>query len=123
MNRNASIFATIGFLAVGLVLLLIVFTLFSSNPSVPAGHEGYVYEEPRLFGQGGFKDSVTGPSNYGISLNRNRVLNIDMRPNSYKETFGILAKDDLNISFDFHAIISVRSGSVKEVVEQYGAEQ
>ena len=122
MNRNASIFATIGFLAVGLVLLLIVFTLFSSNPSVPAGHEGYVYEEPRLFGQGGFKDSVTGPSNYGISLNRNRVLNIDMRPNSYKETFGILANDDLNISFDFHAIISVRSGSVKEVVEQYGAE-
>lgn len=123
MNRNASVFASIGFLTVALVLLLIIFTTFSSNPAVPAGHEGYVYEEPRLFGQGGFKDSVIGPSNYGISLSRNRVINIDMRPNSYKETFGILAKDDLNISFDFHVIMAVNSGTVQQVVEQYGAEK
>lgn len=122
MNRNASAFMAVVSVVSGIGLPLLLFGIFSSNPSVPAGHEGYVYEKPRLFGQGGFKDSVTGPANYGISINRNRVINIDMRPGSYKETFGILAKDDLNISFDFHAILSVRSGSVKDVVEKYGAE-
>ncbi len=65
---------------------------------------------------------MKGPSNYGMSLLRNEVVNIDMRPNTYTETFRILANDDLNIKFDFHAVIAIESGSVKTVVEQYGAE-
>ena len=45
-----------------------------------------------------------------------------MRPNTYTETFSILANDDLYISFNFHAVISIRPDTVREVVENYGGE-
>ncbi|QYJ95867.1 SPFH domain-containing protein [Shewanella spartinae] len=93
-----------------------------TNPNTPAGEEGYVFEKPRIFGAGGYRGTLIGPSNYGVSLWRNEVINIDMRPNTYTENFKILAKDDLNISFNFHAVIAIKSGTVKEVVEKYGAE-
>jgi len=120
MNRNASSLMALVFIVVLMSGLALV---FSSNPSTPAGHEGYVYEEPRLFGSGGYQDSIQGPANYGISLMRNRVINIDMRPGTYTENFHILARDDLNISFDFHTIMAVNSGTVQQVVEQYGGEK
>jgi regulator of protease activity HflC (stomatin/prohibitin superfamily) len=63
-----------------------------------------------------------GPGNYGASLWRNEVINIDKRPATYTESFKILAKDDLNVSFNFHAILSVESGRVQEVIEEYGGE-
>lgn len=75
-----------------------------------------------MFGEGGYQGTMIGPANYGMSLWRNQVINIDMRPNTYTEAFKILANDDLNISFDFHAVISIESGSVRAVVEQYGGE-
>ncbi len=93
-----------------------------TNPSTPAGQEGYVYEKPRVFGEGGYQGSMVGPANFGMSLLRNEVINIDMRPNTYTETFQILANDDLNIRFDFHAVISIETGSVKTVIEQFGGE-
>jgi len=93
-----------------------------TNPSTPAGQEGYVYEKPRVFGAGGYQGSMVGPSNFGMSLLRNEVINIDMRPNTYTEAFQILANDDLNIRFDFHAVISIETGSVKTVIEQFGGE-
>ena len=93
-----------------------------TNPNTPAGEEGYVFEKPRIFGSGGYRGSLIGPGNYGVSLWRNEIINIDMRPNTYTENFKILANDDLNISFNFHAVIAIKSGSVREVVEQYGAE-
>jgi regulator of protease activity HflC (stomatin/prohibitin superfamily) len=93
-----------------------------TNPSTPAGQEGYVFEKPRVFGEGGFQGSMVGPANFGMSLLRNEVINIDMRPNTYTETFKILANDDLNIKFDFHAVISIETGTVKTVIEQYGGE-
>ncbi len=93
-----------------------------SNPSTPAGHEGYVYEQPRILGKGGYKGSVEGPGNFGASVWRNRVINIDVRPNTYSEDFQILARDDLNVAFTVNAIISVRPGSVQDVVQKYGGE-
>ncbi|MBQ4810912.1 hypothetical protein J8M20_06170 [Pseudoalteromonas luteoviolacea] len=109
--------------SIGAIGLFILFGLGScSNPSTPAGHEGYVYEKPRMFGSGGYQGSLQGPSNYGMSVLRNEVINIDMRPNTYTEKFRILANDDLNIVFDFHAVVSIRSGTVKAVVENYGGE-
>ncbi|PIE90308.1 MAG: hypothetical protein CR997_06880 [Acidobacteria bacterium] len=93
-----------------------------TNPSTPAGHEGFVYEKPRVFGKGGYQGSVIGPGNYGVSFWRNRVINIDMRPSTYGEEFRILAKDDLNVSFRFHAVLSIEPGTVKAVVQEYGAE-
>jgi regulator of protease activity HflC (stomatin/prohibitin superfamily) len=103
----------------GIIGLLIVF-VFSTNPYTPAGYEGYVYEKPRIYGKGGFQGINIGPSNYGLSLMRNEVINIDIRPNTYTERFKILAKDDLNLVFDFHAIVAVRKGKVRSILEKFG---
>jgi regulator of protease activity HflC (stomatin/prohibitin superfamily) len=104
------------------LLLTLVAVNSYTNPYVPAGHEGYVFERPRLWGQGGFRGTVSGPGNYGVSWCRNEVTVIDIRPQTYTEPFRILAKDDLNIGFDFHAVISIRPGTVQQVVEAYGGE-
>ena len=109
--------------AVVLCSLLLLTLSGCTNPNTPAGHEGYVYENPRLFGKGGFQGAIAGPGNFGVSLWRNEVINIDMRPNTYSEEFRILAKDDLNISFRVDAILSVEPESVQRVVQEYGAEK
>jgi hypothetical protein len=93
-----------------------------TNPHAPAGHEGYVFEDPRVFGQGGFRGAVQGPGNYGISAWRNRVVNIDVRPTTYTEEFSILVKDDLNVAFRVHAVMKVEQGQVQSVVEGFGSE-
>ena len=106
------------------LLILTIFTvpllMSCTNPSAPAGYEGYVYENPRVWGKGGFQGELKGPGNFGVSLWRNQIIKIDVRPKTYTEHFKILAKDDLNISFNYHAILSVKPNSVKKVVEQYG---
>ena len=101
-------------------MLLLISSLGCTNPSTPPGHEGFVFENPRIFGKGGFRGAIKGPGNYGVSPWRNWVINLDMRPNTYAEQFKILAKDDLNIAFRFHAVVSLKPGSVKEVVQKYG---
>ncbi|MBI9086024.1 MAG: hypothetical protein JEZ11_20665 [Desulfobacterales bacterium] len=90
-----------------------------SNPSTPAGHEGYVKENPRIFGKGGFRGALKGPQNYGVSLWRNEIENVDFRPQTYAEKFNILAKDELNISFRFQTIIKVKPNTIKSVVEEF----
>lgn len=94
-----------------------------TNPSTPAGHEGYVKENPRIWGKGGFKGVLKGPANYGVSLWRNEVENVDFRPQTYAESFKILAKDELNITFRFQTIIKIKSGTIKTVVEEYAGGQ
>ncbi|MEJ2156444.1 MAG: SPFH domain-containing protein [Desulfobacteraceae bacterium] len=107
-----------------IVLLCAVTVLVGcSNPFTPAGHEGYVYESPRVYGKGGFKGVIKGPGNFGASLWRNKVINIDFRPSTYIENFNILAKDDLNVSFKFEAVIKVSSGKVEKVVQDYAGKQ
>lgn len=120
-QRKSSVLGgTTAFLILGVFVVLSLTSC--SNPNTPAGHEGYVYEKPRVFGAGGYQATIQGPGNYGVSLWRNQVINIDMRPNTYTENFKILANDDLNITFNFHAVISINPGSVKAVVETYGGE-
>ena len=94
-----------------------------TNPSTPAGNEGYVKEDPRVWGTGGFRGVLIGPANYGVSLWRNEVENVDFRPQTYAEAFNILAKDELNIAFRFQTIIKIKSGSIKTVVEEYAGSQ
>ncbi|MEL0635080.1 hypothetical protein V6237_20280, partial [Pseudoalteromonas carrageenovora] len=72
-------------------------------------------EKPRVFGEGGYQGTIKGAANYGMSILRNEVENIDMRPNTYTEKLRILANDDLNIQYDFHEVIGIQSGSVKTV--------
>lgn len=94
-----------------------------SNPFTPAGHEGFVFENPRVFGRGGFKGVIKGPGNFGASLWRNEVINIDIRPKTYIESFKILAKDDLNVSFRFEAVMRIKPDNVKNVVQDYAGVQ
>lgn len=103
-----------------------LFTMFlavgCTNPSTPPGHEGYVREKPRIFGKGGFRGVLKGPENFGVSLWRNQVTNVDFRPQTYGENFNILTKDELNISFRFQTIIKIKPGTIKTVVEEFGGE-
>ena len=115
--------ATNTFSVILLLVASIILSTSCTNPHTPAGQEGYVFEDPRIFGKGGFRGIVSGPGNYGVSLWRNRVINIDIRPETYTEQFKILAKDDLNVSFNFHAVISVSQGKVLDVVQKFGAEK
>jgi regulator of protease activity HflC (stomatin/prohibitin superfamily) len=51
---------------------------------------------------------------------REFVTNVDMRPKNYSEEFHILSKDNLNVGFEAHARISLKDGSVQDVVESLG---
>ncbi|MEM7435818.1 MAG: SPFH domain-containing protein [Myxococcota bacterium] len=108
-------------LAVTALVALAALGAGCTNPHTPAGHDGYVFEDPRLFGEGGFRGEVRGPGNYGTSPFRNRIINIDTRPTTYTEEFRILVKDDLNVAFRVHAVMEVEQGQVQSVVEQFGA--
>lgn len=99
---------------------IIIAALARTNAYVPPGHEGYVFERPRIFGNGGFQGTVTGPGNFGVSLFRNESINIDMRPQTHSESFNLLAQDDLTVSFKFHAVIAIEPGTVVRVVNEYG---
>jgi regulator of protease activity HflC (stomatin/prohibitin superfamily) len=90
-----------------------------TNPETPAGHEGYVYHVPMVFGKLDYRQTLTGPSSTGVSW-RLFVENIDMRAQSYSEDFALLTRDNLNVSFQVSTRIALRPGSVREVVEQYG---
>jgi regulator of protease activity HflC (stomatin/prohibitin superfamily) len=114
-----SMFLAAAALAAGFFCLL---WMFGTNPNTPAENKGYVSESPRVFGKGGFRGELKGPANYGISLWRNEVVNVDFRPTTYPETFKILAKDELNISFRFQSIIKIKSGTIKTVVEDFAGE-
>lgn len=115
------------FFYIGLLMfistLVAVSSILKTNPHIPAGFEGYVYEKPRMFGNGGYKKSIIGPKNYGISFFRNKVINIDIRPNTYEEKFKILAKDDLNIDLHCSIILYIKKTHIKEIVEHYGGEK
>jgi len=102
---------------------LVILSYGCSNPFTPAGHEGFVYENPRVFGKGGFRGAIKGPGNYGASLWRNQIINVDMRPQTYKESFKVLAKDDLNVSFRFEAVIRIKADNVQRVVQDYAGVQ
>ncbi len=105
-------------LIIGFVVLL--GSLTHTNPFTPAGSEGYVYERPRIIGAGGFQGTVAGPGNFGLSFFRNEAINIDIRPQTYTEEFKVLTRDDLEISFNFHAVLSIEPKNVQSIVEAYG---
>jgi len=48
------------------------------------------------------------------------VTNIDVRPKNYTEEFHILSRDNLNVGFAAHVRISIRSGTVRDLVENFG---
>jgi regulator of protease activity HflC (stomatin/prohibitin superfamily) len=106
-----------------LVMSSLLFITACSNPSTPASHEGYVKENPRIFGKGGFVGSLKEPANFGVSLWRNEVENVDFRPLTYSENFKILTRDELNITLRWQTIIKIKGTSIKTVVEDYAGSE
>jgi regulator of protease activity HflC (stomatin/prohibitin superfamily) len=92
-----------------------------TNPETPAGHEGYVFHRPLVFGKLEYKQTLRGPASTGMSWRR-YVVNVDMRARSYVEKFGLLTKDNLSVSFEVTTRIELAPGSVRQVVEDWGAD-
>lgn len=99
--------------------ILFILLVGCTNPEVPQGYEGYIYQEPLLLGQMEFRESLRGPATTGASW-RLYTENIDMRAKSYKEEFQLLTHDNLNVSFEVNTRIKLKDGSVKDIVEQWG---
>ncbi len=90
-----------------------------TNPEVPAGHEGYIFYTPLLFGKMEFRESLPGPATTGISW-RLSSTNIDMRARSFKEDFKLLTAENLSVEFEVNTRIRLRPGTVQDVVENWG---
>jgi len=101
-------------------LLLLGGCTVVTNPKTPEGHEGYVFHEPLFLGKVAHREVLRGPASTGASW-RLYVINIDMRARSFKEEFKLLTKDNLSVEFEVSTRISLRPGSVKEIVERWGA--
>ena len=90
-----------------------------TNPEVPQGHEGYVYNVPLMFGSMEYRETLRGPASTGVSW-RLYVESVDMRARSYKEDFQLLTRDNLSVTFEVNTRIELRDGSIKEIVEEWG---
>jgi len=110
------------FIVIILIIGLIISGCGLTNPMTPAGHEGYLYKNPYILGKKSFYDIQIGQTSAGLSW-RLFVINIDMRPLTKDETFEVLSKDQLKLHFKAHLIVALKSGKIKDIVEQYGAEQ
>ncbi len=104
-------------LAVGLISVLIVGW---TTIDVPAGQTAYVYSRPLVFSGGGFVKALPGPARMNFCWRKYSVAIITTQC-TIDEAFAILAKDDLQISFNAHVILSVKSGEddIRTVVERY----
>ncbi len=98
--------------------LLVVHAVGGSNPFTPPGHEGYVFQQPLAIGQREFVRVQKGPTSTSWAW-RHGVTNVDMRVATYTEELQIFSKDNLEVTFEAHARVRLRGGSVREVVERY----
>ena len=106
----------LGATAIALLALLAGCT----NEATPEGQEGYIFHRPLIFGEAYYVGSQTGPTSTGVVW-RQYVTNVDVRPKNYTEGFSILSKDNLNVGFEAHARISIRPGSIRKLVEEFGS--
>jgi regulator of protease activity HflC (stomatin/prohibitin superfamily) len=93
-----------------------------TNPEVPAGHEGYIYQKPLWFGKMEYRETLTGPASTGVSW-RLFVINIDMQARNYTEKFELLTQDNLKVAFEVNTRIQPRHGQVKAIVEDWGGDK
>ncbi len=125
LDNAKELFGRIG-PTIGLVVLIAVIAIAGlsrigcANHHTPAGHEGYVRSKP-IAGAGKFVGIQQGPTSTGWVW-RQEVINIDMRPRTYSEEMSILTSRRLELKFRAHAVVRLKNGSVKKVVEEFGAE-
>lgn len=105
-----------------------LYCLFASNLvlansiQIDVGDVGYIFYKP-IFAtwlQSGYSGIVKGPGNWSWSPFHYEAIVIDVRPRTYDEPFQILARDQLNISFEVHAIMRPKVDEIKTVVEDFG---
>jgi hypothetical protein len=105
---------------IGLPLLVVGFYCFK-NPYTPPGHEGYI-KRGAVVGKVSYYGMQAGPASTGLGW----LLyseNIDFRWKTYSEAFMVMSADNLELNFNAHIVMRPRPGSVRELVEIYGAEQ
>jgi hypothetical protein len=105
--------------AAALALLTLSSLAGCTNETTPEGFEGYILHKPLWFGRSHYVGTQIGPTSTGVVW-RQFVVNIDVRPKNYTEEFHILSRDNLNVGFAAHARISIRSETVKALVEEFG---
>ena len=102
-----------------LFILSLVAVSGCTNETTPEGFEGYIIHRPLWLGKSYYVGSQTGPTSTGVVW-RQFVTNVDVRPKNYTEEFHILSRDNLNVGFAAHVRISIRPGTVKDLVENFG---
>jgi len=97
-------------------------TASANSVQVGAGFVGYIYYRPLIatWLSSKYSGIVKGPGNWSWSPYHYEAIIIDTRPRTYNEPFQILAKDQLNISFEVHAILRPDAARIQEVVEEFG---
>lgn len=101
-----------------LILMFAVCAISCSNPSTPAGYEGYVRQDA-MIGSTRFYSTQKGPISTGLGWML-AVDNVDMRWATIDEEFSVLSQDNLNLQFNAHMVIRPKDGAIRELVEVYG---
>jgi len=119
--RSKNISLILGAAVVIGVLGVVVHLLGGTNPYTPPGYEGYVFHQPLVFGQREFVEAATGPSSTGWRW-RQFVRTIDVRPATHSEDMHIFSSDNLEVSFQVHARIRIRPGTIRTLVEHFSGD-
>lgn len=101
--------------------VLITACVCFKNPFTPAGYEGYL-KRGAIVGQVKYYGMQTGPSSTGLGWLL-YAQNIDFRWKTYSEKFMVMSADNLELTFNAHIVMRPTTGSIKEIVEVYGAEE
>jgi regulator of protease activity HflC (stomatin/prohibitin superfamily) len=118
-----SLFRLIPAVALAASLLALLSGCGFRNVETPAGYVGYV-TQGSLTGSTAFVKLQTGPTSSGLGF-LYEVTNISVTPYTYDEQFqvsqqtGVLAKDQLAVSFDLHITFRIRPAQVQDFVEKY----
>lgn len=114
--------AVIGMVAfIVAVSILITACVCFKNPYTPPGHEGYI-KRGAIVGKVSYYGMQSGPASTGLGWLL-QVQNIDFRWKTYSEQFMVMSADNLELRFNAHIVMRPKPGSVKEIVEIYGAEE
>lgn len=91
------------------------------NVQTPQGQATYLYKDGRWYRQASLEDTQRGPTSTGWVWQMT-AISYEYRPKTYTEKFEILVKDDINMSFETNAIISINTdeNAVREMVEGWG---
>ena len=108
-------------LVVLLGLVVIVWSLGSSNPFTPAGYVGYM-TKGAVIGQSRFYGTQRGPTSPGRRWLLD-VTNVSITPYTYTEDFShdnaVLSRDNLKIAFQVHTVWHVDDARVPLFMDRF----